>query len=367
MKKGVIIAIGAVIVVAAGAFAVSYFKPSQEVTETVAPPIVKAEEPKTGDIELFRSLTGTIEPSDLVYVIPKAAGEITAVYVKNGDYVTEGQLLCEIDTKQVDAARLQLEAAEVQLKDARTNLERMRVLYASGDISAQSFEQVESGAKSAQIQYDSAKLAYDYQVEFSSITATISGKIESSSMEVHSMASQTSPLCVISSEGTKVVNFAITEAILDHVKEGDPIRIEKSGSEYTGIITEVNTMVDAATGLFKVKATVENGDALVNGATVKLYVTANKANRVLTVPVDSVYYDSGSPYVYTFKDGTVHRADIEAGISDSERMEVISGISPDDLVIITWSPELYEGAPALLADETEAAANAETAETEAVQ
>ena len=373
MKKGVIAAIGAVIVIATGAFAVSFYWPKEEAVEAVAPPAVKVENPEIADIELFRSLTGTIEPSDLIYVIPKAAGEITAVYVKNGDYVTEGQLLCEIDTKQVDAAKLQLEAAEVQLKDAKTNLERMRVLYASGDISAQAFEQVESGAKGAQIQYDSAKLAYDYQIEFSSITATIAGKIESSNMEVHGMASQTNPLCVISSEGTKVVNFAITEAILDNVKEGDQIRIEKSGSEYTGTITEVNTMVDAATGLFKVKASVENGDALINGATVKLYVTSDKVDRVLTVPVDSVYYDNGAPYVYTFQDGIIHRKDVETGISDSERIQIFSGISLDDFVITTWSPELYEGAPAVLSDEgslvtevavTEAAAKAAGAEGE---
>lgn len=363
MKKGVIIAVGAVIVVAAGAFAVSGYWPSEEVVEVVAPPVVKAEKPEVADIELFRSLIGTVEPSDLVYVIPKAAGEITAVYVKNGDYVTEGQILCEIDTKQVDGARLQLEAAQVQLKDAQTNLERMRVLYASGDISAQSFEQVESGAKSAQIQYDSAKLAYDYQIEFSSITATISGKIESSTMEVHSMATQSSPLCVISSEGTKTVNFSVTEAVLDKIKEGDQIRIEKSGSEYIGTVTEVNTMVDAATGLFKVKAAVENGDALVNGATVKLYVTSDKADHALTVPVDSVYYANGNPYVYTFEDGMVHRKDVETGISDSEKMEIISGVSKDDSVITTWSPELYEGAPAVLADEEEAIVTAETAET----
>lgn len=373
MKKGVIAAIGAVVVIATGAFAVSFYWPKEEAVEAVAPPAVKVENPEIADIELFRSLTGTIEPSDLIYVIPKAAGEITAVYVKNGDYVTEGQLLCEIDTKQVDAAKLQLEAAEVQLKDAKTNLERMRVLYASGDISAQAFEQVESGAKGAQIQYDSAKLAYDYQIEFSSITATIAGKIESSNMEVHGMASQTNPLCVISSEGTKVVDFAITEAILDNVKEGDQIRIEKSGSEYTGTITEVNTMVDAATGLFKVKASVENGDALINGATVKLYVTSDKADRVLTVPVDSVYYDNGAPYVYTFQDGIIHRKDVETGISDSERIQIFSGISLDDFVITTWSPELYEGAPAVLSDEgssvtevavTEAAAKAAGAEGE---
>ena len=97
----------------------------ESVPEAVAPPYVKVEQPVTGDIELFRSMTGTIEPADSVYVIPKAAGEITAVYVKNGDYVEEGQLLCEIDTKQVDGARLQLEAAEIALKDATTNLNRM--------------------------------------------------------------------------------------------------------------------------------------------------------------------------------------------------------------------------------------------------
>jgi len=348
MKKSAIIAIGAVIVVAVGAFAAASFWPSKEAAEVVAPPAVEAVQPQKKDIELFRSLTGTVEPADLVYVIPKAAGEITAVHVKNGDYVTEGQLLCEIDTKQVDAAKLQMDAAAVQLKDAQANLNRMRVLYASGDISAQAFEQVESAAKGAKIQYDSAKLAYDYQLEFSSITATISGKIESSNMEVHGMASQTNPLCVISSEGTKVVNFAVTEAILDHVKEGGQIRIEKSGSEYQGTITEVNTMVDAATGLFKVKASVDKGDALINGSTVKLYVTSDKANGVLTIPTDAIYYSNGTPHVYTFDQGMVHEVEIETGISDSENMEILSGLSADDLIITTWSPELYEGAPAIL-------------------
>lgn len=353
MSKGAKIAAAVVVVVAAGAFVGARFMAPESAPEAVAPPVVRAQEPSLADIELFRSMTGTVEPMDSVYVIPKAAGEITAVYVKTGDYVEEGQLLCEIDTKQVDVARLQFEAAQIALNDANTNLERMRVLYGSGDISAQAFEQVESGAKSAQIQYDSAKLAYDYQVEFSSITAAISGKIESCSMEVHDMATQSSPLCVISSEGSKVVNFAVTEAILDNVKEGESIRLEKAGSEYTGVITDVSTMVDPATGLFKVKASVEHGDALATGSMVKLYVTSDKAEGVLTVPVDAVYYDNGNPYVYTFGDGVVHRTPVETGISDSSRMEILSGVSASDQVITTWSPELYEGAPAVL----EAAAN----------
>ncbi len=349
MSKSSVIAAAVILVVAVGTVVgYKYMTPEETAPEVVAPPVVKVEQPSKGDIELFRSMTGTVEPSDLVYVIPKAAGEITAVHVKTGDYVEEGQLLCEIDTKQVDAARLQMEAASIAVRDANTNLNRMSVLYASGDISAQAYEQMESQAKSAQIQYDSAKLAYDYQLEFSSVTATIAGKIESLDVEVHDMVSQSSPLCIISSQGTKVVNFAVTEAILDKVKEGDQIRIEKGGSEYTGTVTEVNTMVDAATGLFKVKASVEEGGALANGSSVKLYVTSDKAEGVTTVPVDSVYYDNGDPYLYTFDNGTVHRVDVEIGISDSEKMEIISGISNSDQIITTWNPELYEGAPAVL-------------------
>ena len=349
MSKSSVIAVAVVLVVAVGAVAgYKYMTPEETAPEVVAPPVVKVEQPSKGDIELFRSMTGTVEPTDLVYVIPKAAGEITAVHVKTGDYVEEGQLLCEIDTKQVDAARLQMEAASIAVRDANTNLNRMRVLYASGDISAQAYEQIESQAKSAQIQYDSAKLAYDYQLEFSSVTASIAGKIESLDVEVHDMVSQSNPLCVISSQGTKVVNFAVTEAILDNVKEGDQIRIEKGGSEYIGTVTEVNTMVDAATGLFKVKASVEEGGALANGSSVKLYITSDKAEGVTTVPVDSVYYDNGAPYLYTFDNGTVHRVDVETGISDSEKMEIISGISNSDQIITTWNPELYEGAPAVL-------------------
>lgn len=349
MSKSSVIATAVILVVAVGTVVgYKYMTPEETAPEVVAPPVVKVEQPSKGDIELFRSMTGTVEPSDLVYVIPKAAGEITAVHVKTGDYVEEGQLLCEIDTKQVDAARLQMEAASIAVRDANTNLNRMSVLYASGDISAQAYEQMESQAKSAQIQYDSAKLAYDYQLEFSSVTATIAGKIESLDVEVHDMVSQSSPLCIISSQGTKVVNFAVTEAILDKVKEGDQIRIEKGGSEYTGTVTEVNTMVDAATGLFKVKASVEEGGALANGSSVKLYVTSDKAEGVTTVPVDSVYYDNGDPYLYTFDNGTVHRVDVEIGISDSEKMEIISGISNSDQIITTWNPELYEGAPAVL-------------------
>ena len=64
-------------------------------------PVVKAVNPTQGDIRLTSGLTGTVEPADVVYVYAKASGDVTGVMVKAGDTVTAGQVLCEIDTKQV--------------------------------------------------------------------------------------------------------------------------------------------------------------------------------------------------------------------------------------------------------------------------
>lgn len=51
-------------------------------------------------------MIGKIEPSDVVYIYPKAAGDVTEVNVKAGDVVTKGQVLCNIDTKQVESAKI---------------------------------------------------------------------------------------------------------------------------------------------------------------------------------------------------------------------------------------------------------------------
>mgnify|MGYP001012269416 CR=1 FL=1 len=113
MKKKVVIA-GVVVAAIAVVAGLSLTRGKQTEEETLIP-VVNVESPKTGSIELYRSLVGKVEPSDVVYIYPKAAGEITDVFVKAGDMVQEGQPICKIDTKQVEAARLQMESAQQAL------------------------------------------------------------------------------------------------------------------------------------------------------------------------------------------------------------------------------------------------------------
>lgn len=101
------------------------------------------------------------------------------------------------------------------------------------------------------------------------------------------------------------------------------------------------------------------------GATVKLYVTSDKAENTMSLPVDAVYYSGGDAYVYTYDNGTVHQVPVEVGIYDAERIQILSGITMDDQVITTWSSELFEGsvvktADASVQEETDASDSAMT-------
>ena len=107
-------------------------------------------------------------------------------------------------------------------------------------------------------------------------------------------------------------------------------------------------MADSDTGLFKVKATLDetfDETRLPTGSMVKLYVTSEQAEQVMTVPVDSFYYDGGLSYVYIYdpEESVLHKQEVEVGLYDSDWIEIKSGLSMSDQVLTTWTSELYEG------------------------
>lgn len=318
----------------------------EEVIEAIPDPTVCVQAPKQDTIELQTGLTGTVSAAESVYVMALGSGEVLEVYVKLGDMVEKDQPLFKIDNKQLDAAKIQLDTLNLQLRDAQTSLARTQVLYESGDIAAQAYEQAVSGVETLKLQIESARLNYNVQQDSTVVKAPISGRLESFGVKVHDMMSA-GMVGVISSEGSKTVNFAVTERVREGIQVGDPFTVEKNGMEYHGVITEIGTMVDMQTGLFTVKASLENADTLANGSMVKLYVTSQKAEDVMTVPADCVFYDDGEAFVYTYDEdtGLASKKTVEDGLVDSEKIEIESGLSYEDQVIISWTRELYDGAP----------------------
>ena len=351
MKKGVKIAIGAAVVVvaAAGIFSILGRKP--EVADDDVRPAVVAEKPQTGTISLYTDVIGTIEPSETVSVTPKIDGEILEVMFEAGQYVEAGQPLCRIDSDALTALRISMESAQVVMNDANSTLQRTQALFAGGTVSQQAFEQAQNAATSARLQYEAAKNQYDLQVEYTTVTAPISGIAESRNVDPHDNISTSDVIAVISAKDQIMVKFSVPERVMKNLQTGMAVTVDKYGTEYQGNITEVASVADTSNGLYDIKAAIQNGEALTTGSKAKVSVLKDIAENVMTIPVDSVSYDDGNPFIYIYDNGVAKRVGIESGIYDMERMEVEGGLNADDLVITSWSNELSDGVEVVLADE----------------
>lgn len=385
MKKQVKIAIAAVVVLGfAGLVATRMMKPQEEM-QTKGLPAVTLTTATEGSIEQTTALMGTVQPSDTYYITPKVAGELVEIYVQNGQSVEEGAPIAKIDNqKQIDAAKSQMEAANAsvqaasqQAATAQDAVNRMTPLYESGDISVQSYNQTANSAKAAASQVDaakaqaaSAKLNYETQVEFATVTAPATGVVQNQNMTLHGMVSQSSQLCVITGTGAKVVKFNVTEEVLQNLTMGQTVTVEKNGTSYSGTITKLTKLVDPQSGLFPVEATLSGAGALSDGSSTKLSLVAAKADHALLVPVDAVYYSGGNPYVYTYENGLVKRVFITIGISDDQYYEVTDGLDGTEQIVNSWTDDIYDGAEVRIVDADgqtteDASTGAETEETHA--
>ncbi len=330
----------------------------QEVSYTV----VKTEKPHYGDVSVSSSLTGTVEASDVVHIYAKASGDVTEVNVIAGQVVEEGQVLMTINTEQVESAQNQMDSAKVNLDSASSTLNRMQILYNGGDITAQEYEQYQDQYKSAKLNYESAQINYDKQVSYSTIKAPISGTVESVGVDVYDNVSMNAELAVISGEGEKRITTYVSERMMQNLREGDEIEVYKNGNQYAGQLTEISSIVDSSTGLFKVKAELESTDDIATGSTVKIIMVTDRSENVMLVPVDAIYYSGGNAYVYVVRDGVAKMQSVEVGLYDSEVAEIKSGLTEEDDVVSTWSNNLYDGASVRLYDDVYGAdANADGA------
>ncbi len=352
MKKGIKIAAGAVVVIGVLALVLQRMMQPAEVVQTKSLPTVTLTRMSQGSIANNISLMGTIEPSDTYAVMPKVAGEVLECYVENGQFVHKGDPIVKLDNqKQIDAAKYTLEQANVSATTARDALSRMTPLYEAGDISAQDYESTKAQADAAEAQAASAKLNYDTQVEYATVTAPADGTIENKNITINAMVSQQSQLCILTGSGAKTLQFNVTEDVMENLELGETVTVEKNGGTYEGTVTEIGHVVNAQTGLFPVKAELSAAETLADGSSAKLTVVNEHAENVSLLPLDCLYYSNGNPYVYVYEDGLVHKKDLTLGIQNEESAQILSGINAGDQVVQSWTNELYDGASVNIASE----------------
>ena len=222
----------------------------------------------------------------------------------------------------------------------------------------------QAGIQSAQVGVNSAQ----YQLSLYNMTAPISGVVEAVNLTLNNFASSGAVAFVISNGSNKTVTFYVTDQVRQTLTAGQEVSVVSDGRTYQGAVTEISGVVDAATGLFKVKAVINEAQSLPDGLAVELTTKAYRSSGAILIPSDAVYFDEGNAYVYVARDGAAVRTEVTVGLYTADTIAVTAGLTAGDEVITTWSAGLKDGAPIRLAGQEEAdsgAADASGAATDA--
>ena len=255
-------------------------------------------------------------PTKVLYEYNKSIAELESAYA------------------QADAG---YEQAEMGYKAARSAYR-----LAEGEASEQAEVVANAGLAQAKVGYDAALT----QLSYCKVTSPISGVVEMKNVTEKGFATASNPAYVISNKDVMSVSFGVPADVAQVLQLGDVVVVENGSIVYNAKIVEVGTMVDSTSGLFKVKANIENaGPDLLTGIAVKLTAVTAKSKDAIVIPTDALYYDDGSAYVYVAVDGVAVKTMITTGIIFGNEAEVLDGIDEGDVVITSWTANLRDGAP----------------------
>jgi RND family efflux transporter MFP subunit len=198
----------------------------------------------------------------------------------------------------------------------------------------------QNSISAAQLQIDQLQESLDTYT----ITAPISGVIETANLKEHDYATSSSYAFVISNKDTMIATYYVSEDVRNTFTVGQTITLEKDDKTYQGEVVEIGSALDQTTGLFKIKAAV-TGDTsgLLSGTKATVITDTYHEDNAVIIPYDSVYYDGSQAYVYTVVDGKAKRTNITTGLYDNDNIVVTEGLTASDTVITTWAAQLRDG------------------------
>lgn len=315
--------------------------------------------------EVFEA-TGTVKAKTVSAVASKIMGTVMSVNVKEGDRVSKGALLLTIEARDIsekvnqaeagyNEAEKGLEAAKEQKALMDTTYERYKKLYDEKAISRQEFDQIETQKKTASLEYERMKEAVKRAKAgeseakvyggYARITSPVSGLVAEKKIEAGSMAVPGMPLIVIEDTSSYLLELNADERLSGKFTPGTPVNvtIESTGEKIKGKVTEAVPSINPASRTFLVKISLQ-GANLRSGLYAKASLPVGK-KQVLTVPSSAIVPKGSLTGVYTVDDKNVvtYRL-VRTGSAYGDNVEILSGISPNEKIIVEGADKASDGA-----------------------
>lgn len=311
---------------------------------------VEVTEAAKGSIVNSTVVRGNVAATDDVYVMPKAQGVVRAVNVSVGDYVSRGQVICQLDTVDLQTslalAKSQYDTLNTSYQEAVKNRDRYAALYAEGAVSLAQYEQAETTVKTMNL--EGARLQVQQiqdQINNCTVRSTINGVVAEVNVNPGDMAGANYVARVVDIGQVKLI-ANVTETVLASFSQGMEVQVKIDAASAEPFMGKVSSMPVAAnaTMTYPVEITIDNPDhTIMAGMFAEVSVVREQsAAENLIIPKTAVNND-GMVYVVDAQN-IAHQRSVETGLANDNNVEILSGLNEGDLVVIVGGYLLSDGA-----------------------
>ena len=344
---------------------VAYHLLSGKREKTGTPPqVVSAAAAVLGDMPETLNELGTVTPTDTVNVLPQLSGYLTEVGYKEGQDVTKGQFLAQIDPRQYEISKQQAQAQlakdQATLDQASADFVRYTQLHAQKSIAEQTYADQKFTVQQDQatVKSDRASIAqYDLDLAYCRITAPISGRVGLRLVDPGNYVTQsTSPgIVTITTMKPTTVQFTVPQnslsKVLQRFNTGDKLAVQAFNSDNSkqiasGTLYALGNQMATGTGTVNLRASFANDDeALFPNEFVNINLLVDTLKNAVLVPTPAVQSGAPGDYVYLVNaDQTVSVHKVTPGPSDGKNTVILSGLSAHQQVVTDGMDRLTDGA-----------------------
>ena len=323
-------------------------------------PTVKTAIATLGTLRIQRQTIGWLASPASVSLTSTLQGIVTELVAKEGQNLKKGDIIAKLDDRVAQSAvakdRAQIERDQVLLAQAALNLSRAQTLVSKGAGTQQTSDDAQAAQKTAAatIDVDNAALAAD-QVTLSNteIRAPFGGRLGSFQVAVGSLVQPSGAIVVITQMSPLQVKFSVPEGDLSLVQKtvqtgAASIRISPTAypsAAVIGSIDFIDSVIDQASGTFKSRATIPNGDLTFwPGESVTVAVDLTSTPGVVMVPTQAVQPTSSGSVVYVVvTNQTIDVRKVTVAGADGAQTGLAAGLNVGEHVVVEGQISLTQG------------------------